>query len=66
MLGLLEEQGACLTTEPSLQDQGWEFDGKIMPLIVNFREFEVSVSVFLLSLPDTWIALQGSKGEGHL
>lgn len=56
MLGLPEAQSACLATEPSepsLRDQGWDFDGKIMPLIMSFIEFEVSMSVFFLSLPDT-------------
>lgn len=49
MLGLPEAQSACLATEPSepsLRDQGWDFDGKIMPLIMSFIEFEVSMSVF--------------------
>lgn len=66
MLGLPEAQSACLATKPSLRDQEWDFDDKIMPLIMSFIEFEVSMSVFFLSLPDTWIAIQCSKGKGHL
>lgn len=65
MSGPLEEQDEPLATEPSLQAQGWDFDGKNYAL--NHELYTVRTEhVCLLHLPETWIALQCSDVEGHL